>query len=102
MATKLELLCRIYQDLEGSYNLHDAKEKARSFFKTVLENVSGEELDDVWVQISKEWDLNLWNADKLGDGTKKGMQITLYPVSKDAHNHFKTDTDYPVGLTMWS
>ena len=102
MSAKLELLERIYQDFEGSYTLHDAKEKARLFYKNVLQDVERSELEDIWVQISKEWDLNVWDADVLGDGVHQGVQMTLYPVVKGARGHSRTDTNFPYGLTMSS
>lgn len=102
MAMTLELLTRIYQDVEGVYTFKDVKDKARFFYKTAIEIAKREEMEDVWVQISKDWDLNVWDADKLGDGVRNGMQITLYPVTKGENGHVRTDTDFPVSLTMWS
>lgn len=37
-------------------------------------------------------DVNVWNADIYGDGTKSGVVITAYPMAKDADRFWDTDT----------
>lgn len=102
MTTKLDLLIRIYTDINSTYTLKEVKDKARLFYKTAMQIAKRGELEDIWVQVSREWDLNVWDADKLGDGTTNGMQMTLYPVIEGAQLFRATDSSKPVGLTMWS
>lgn len=76
----LDLLERIFQDLETIYYLEEAKNIAKLFLKIVRDNHFSLQ-EDYWIQIGKDWDLNIVN----------GKELTLYPCRK-AGGYFETDT----------
>jgi len=82
----LELLEKIFQNLEMSLTLKEAKEKGILFQEQA--GKEGIDLgDDYWIQIAKEWDLNIIG----GEGTT-GTQACLYKVKRDKQGNFVTDT----------
>jgi hypothetical protein len=39
--------------------------------------------DDMWHYVTvldREYGINVWDADELGDGTESGLRITVYPT----------------------
>lgn len=37
-------------------------------------------------------DINVWNADNYGDGTRSGVIVTAYPMTKDEEGFWDTNT----------
>jgi hypothetical protein len=81
---ELYLLNKIFENLDKSYTLDEAKKKAFLFLECVpdVEKLGG----DYWIQIAKEWDLNIWWEDCTS------IEMTLYPCEKMKDGYFY-DTD---------
>lgn len=66
----LDLLEKIFQNLEMTLTQPEATAKAHLFLKCLKDNhISVGE--DYWIQISKEWDLNVYDKHNM----------SLYPVT---------------------
>jgi len=92
----LQLLEKIFQNLEMTLTLDEAKEKA-TLFKICADNIYADFSNDYWIQISSEWDLNIYDGD-----------MTLYKCSRTKQG-FETDTSegfkvytYPVDFKLLS
>lgn len=88
---KLDLLERIFQDLETLFYLDEAKEKAKLFYKCATD-IHANLQSDYWIQIGKEWDLNISSFEGK-------TYLTLYPTYK-INGCFETDTKkmYPIDI----
>lgn len=76
----LELLEKIFRDIEQDNFLMEARAKAFMFFDFV-KRFNLPIGDDYWIQLGKNWDLNISN----------GTDLTLYPVYQK-NGYFETDT----------
>lgn len=88
---ELYLAHKIFEDIHKSYALEDAKEKAFLFIKSLddIEELGG----DYWIQISKEWDLNIWWEDSTS------CEMTLYPCTIGVDDFFHDDTSNGINIT---
>lgn len=87
---ELYLAHKVFEDVKTSYSFKEAKEKAFAFAKSLddVEELGG----DYWIQIAKEWDLNIWWEGDIF------CKMTLYPcgIGEDGYHH--TDTQYGIDL----
>jgi len=84
---ELFLLSRIFENTEQSWSLEDVTEKAHLFLDCVKDNI--EDLGgDYWIQLSREWDLNIW----WEDGDETSVEMSLYPCKRGEDGLFETDT----------
>jgi hypothetical protein len=81
---ELYLVHKIFEDTKKSLTFKEAKEKAFLFLKCVedVEDLGG----DYWIQLSKEWDLNIWWEDPVS------LEMTLYECWMDKNGYFNTNT----------
>jgi len=83
----LELLEKIFQNIEISLTFEEVKEKALLFYEQAR-SIKADFGDDYWIQLSKEWDLNItevwhWETEH---------QLCLYKVKRDKQGNFVADT----------
>lgn len=85
----LELLEKIFLNTKMHLTLEEATEKGRLFFDCALTHftvkVLQENFEDYWLQLSKEWDLNICEGED-------DYQLCLYRVKRDRNNCIVTDT----------
>jgi hypothetical protein len=80
---KLYLVHKIFEDTNKSLQLEEAKQKALLFLKSVedVEELGG----NYWIQISKEWDLQIrWEDDT-------SIEMKLWKTEKGVDGYFHTD-----------
>lgn len=53
------------------------------------------EFEDGTIREVEGLDINVWNADVLGDGRFKGIVVSAYPSYKDADGSWMTDISGP-------
>lgn len=92
----LELLEKIFQNLEMTLTQKEAEEKAILFMNTALGHLDtdmvSDNFEDYWLQISREWDLNVYDGSIFaGDDL---WHICLYPIENKG-----TNTDIWVDVT---
>ena len=81
---KLSLLEKIFQNIETHLDLAEAKQKAKLFLQCVVV-FAWEEFypqEDYWIQISKEWDLNVYRESEV-------IRLYLYCADKSITNTAK-------------
>lgn len=94
MAMTLPLLERIFQDIEGTYQLASVKEKGILFFKNAKKLKTNFQ-DDYWIQLSREWDVNFWRGDSVGH-----YYMSIYRISYVDGKGLVTDTSAPVSTIL--
>lgn len=82
----LDLLEKIFTDIHTKLTINEVTDKAYLFLKCA-KNIKADLQDDYWIELSKEWDLNIIQ----GEGTT-GFQMCLYKVKRDKNGNFVTDT----------
>jgi hypothetical protein len=85
---ELVALEKEYTDLQTSLTLKQVKKKAMDFYEKAQPFLLNLEDDDYWIQLSKEWDLNItevwhWETEH---------HLCLYKVKRDKQGNFITDT----------
>jgi hypothetical protein len=88
MAMTFELLNRIFQDIESTYTLKNAREKAILFYKCAR-SINAEMQGDWWIQVSREWDVNFWK-------NEEHYFMSIYRISYKEGQGMVTDTSAPV------
>lgn len=88
---ELYLAHKVFEDIHKSYDLEDAKKKAFLFVECLddIEELGG----DYWIQISKEWDLNIWWEDCTS------CEMTLYPCAIKEDGYFYDDIVNGINIT---
>lgn len=86
MTITLDLLEKIFENTRTKLTLDEVTDKAYLFLKC-SKNIKADLQDDYWIELSKEWDLNITQ----GEGTT-GFQMCLYKVKRDRNGDFVTDT----------
>jgi len=86
----LPLLDKIFTNTTLSLTFKEAKQKAFLFYKLAIENIEEpDDLEDYWITLSPEWDLNLYSGDLFG--TKPGTQMSLYETEKKVGGLYDTN-----------
>jgi hypothetical protein len=89
---KLYLVHKIFEDTKKSLTFKEAKEKAFLFLKSVddVEELGG----DYWIQLSKEWGLNIWWDDCTS------IEMSLYPCERGSDGFFHDNLEKGILLTI--
>ncbi len=77
----------IFENIETPLTFEEVKEKALLFYEQAM-TIKSDLGDDYWIQLSKEWDLNIveqwhWETEH---------QLCLYKVKRNKNGYFETDT----------
>ena len=82
---KLDLLEKVFTDVETLFYEEEVKEIAFLFLKCAKDN-NTELGEDYWIQLGKEWDLNIYDGRIYGK--ENITKMTLYKILPSG----KTDT----------